>query len=461
MTPDRRSLRVTVPATAATVVAVALVIGAGSLHAALQNSLERGVTDTAGLRARDVAALARSGPLPRALSFPGEERSIVQVLDTSGAVLAATGNIDGEPALVTELTGGSRTYVADGLPIGSGQRFAMAVVGADTAAGHRTVVSAESLDRVDATLSTVRRGFLMGVPLLVLLVAVLARVGVTRSLRPVERIRSDVAEISARDLHRRVADPGGDDEIARLAMTMNHMLDRLDEASQRQRRFVADASHELRSPLTSLRAGLEVGLSRPARPDWPRRARLALDDATRLEALVADLLVLARLDDDRAQQPAGGRGECDLTAIARDEARSGPRSPAVTVSSTGDGHVQGSAPQLARALRNLVDNARRHARSEVRVQVERSERQVTVDVEDDGAGIAPADRDRVFERFVRLDEARARDAGGSGLGLSITREIVLAHGGTVAVLDGRPGARLRITLPVQEARPAPRPPDPA
>jgi signal transduction histidine kinase len=436
-----RSVRFGLTATATGIVAAALAGGAVVLVTILRDSLERGVTDTAVLRADDVGALAVAGTLPSSLAFPGEERSIIQVITPSGAVVASTANVAGEVALSTP--GVRRVYTTDRLPVGEHERFRIATKVVDS--GRLTILSGESLQRVDDTLNTVRTALAIGLPLLVLLVAIVSWVGTKRALRPVEEIRAEVAEITATDLHRRVPEPATGDEISGLAITMNEMLDRLEGASQRQARFVADASHELRSPVTSLRAQLEIGLSRPDRTDWTERVEGALADADRLEVLISDLLILSRLDS--ASPPR--RVRCDLVAIAREELARIPGRTGLDVNldASEPAFVLGNRDQLARVIRNLVDNARRHARSQVDVVIALEQGSVVVDVADDGPGIPIEDRDRIFERFVRLDEARTTDAGGSGLGLAIVREIVAAHDGTVALIESEMGARLRIVLP--------------
>ena len=438
-----RSVRFGLTATATGIVAAALAGGAVVLVTILRDSLERGVTDTAVLRADDVGALAVAGTLPSSLAFPGEERSIIQVIAPSGAVIASTANVAGEVALSSP--GVTRVYTTGRLPVGEQERFRIATKVVDSARGRLTIFSGESLQRVDDTLNTVRTALAIGLPLLVLLVAILSWMGTKRALRPVEEIRAEVAEITATDLHRRVPEPATGDEISGLAVTMNEMLDRLEGASQRQARFVADASHELRSPVTSLRAQLEIGLSRPDRTDWTERVEGALADADRLEVLISDLLMLSRLDS--ASPPR--RVRCDLVAIAREELARVPGRTGLDVNldASEPAFVLGSRDQLARVIRNLVDNARRHARSQVDVVIALEQGSVVVDVADDGPGIPIEDRDRIFERFVRLDEARTTDAGGSGLGLAIVREIVAAHDGTVALIDSEVGARLRIVLP--------------
>ncbi|GAA4580142.1 HAMP domain-containing sensor histidine kinase [Planotetraspora phitsanulokensis] len=265
---------------------------------------------------------------------------------------------------------------------------------------------------------------------------------VGRTLRPVETIRARMSEITGTDVSLRVPLPPGRDEIAMLARTANQTLDRLEIAVKQQRRFASDASHELRTPIAGLRVALEDAIAHPEDVDAQETLRTALSTTNRLEAIVGDLLVLARL---RASDPEPPE-PIDLAALAK-EASTGPIDTVpVHVSATGDVRVSGSRIQLMRVMDNLLNNARRHADSSVEVTVESENGQAVLSVTDDGAGIAPQDRERVFGRFTRLDEARRRDPGGTGLGLAICREIVEAHGGTLRVEDSPRGARFVLRL---------------
>jgi signal transduction histidine kinase len=258
---------------------------------------------------------------------------------------------------------------------------------------------------------------------------------VGRTLRPVERIRAEVSSIGLDELGRRVPVPAGDDEIARLAATMNEMLERLDGAHRRQQRFVADASHELRTPLTRMRTELEVP---GGDPDALRRS--VLDDVVTLQRLIDDLLVLARRDAgaSTATRPV------DLDEIVLEEARA---AGGVDVSAVSAAQVRGDPAALRRVVRNLLDNARRHATARVAVAVREDGDVAVVTVDDDGPGIPPDRRAEVFRRFTRLDDART-SAGGSGLGLAIVDAVVTEHGGAVAI-DDSPlgGARVEVRLP--------------
>ncbi len=304
-----------------------------------------------------------------------------------------------------------------------------------------------SLETVNADVRRFGTMIAIGVPLLLTIVAVITWFVVGRALHPVEAIRSRVAQIGAGDLHQRVPDPGTGDEVGRLAGTMNLMLDRLQRFTARQRRFVSDASHELRSPLASLRTQLEVSLAHPEGTDWPGVASGVLEEGIRMERLVDDLLALAQADEGVL---LAHTEELDLGEIMSEEAS---RVEGFEVEAdVAAAHLRGDPQGLRRVVRNLLDNARRHASSRIVLRVTLEGDEVVAVVEDDGAGIPEAEREQVFERFARLEEARDRDAGGTGLGLAVVREIVEAHGGTVVAEGGEEGgARLVVRLPTREA----------
>jgi signal transduction histidine kinase len=269
----------------------------------------------------------------------------------------------------------------------------------------------------------------------------------TRALAPVERIRREVEQITGDRLDRRVPEPRARDEIHRLALTMNQMLGRLQDSRHRQQQFVADASHELRSPLASIRQGAEVARAHPGALPEGELADAVLEESGRMQRLVEQLLLLTRADEGAVVRTLQ---DVDLDDLALTEARR-VRRKGLDVDTTGvsAGRVRGDTTSLAQVVRNLVDNAARHADRSVTVTVREVADAVELSVEDDGPGIPEDQRERVFERFVRLDEARARDAGGSGLGLAIVKEIVTAHGGTVAVSSARlGGASFVVRLPV-------------
>lgn len=339
----------------------------------------------------------------------------------------------GEIGEVSELTDGSATIDGDT----ADYRFAAVPVDTEDR-GTLTVYAGGSLEAEQSAVNTALTVMLIGFPLLLGVVAVVTWLVTRRALRPVEGIRREMAAITAsEDLARRVPEPDTHDEVARLARTTNETLAALETSVERQRRFVADASHELRSPIASLRTQLEVGVAHPELLDVPG----AVEDTVRLQRLAADLLLLARLD--AGEGPGGKR--VDLGEVARREARG--RENVVVEADVAE--VVGSRGQLERVLGNLLDNAARHARETVTVSVGRDEGWAVAAVADDGDGVAEADRERIFERFVRLDEARARDDGGAGLGLAIARDVAARHGGTLTVRDAPAGGALfELRLPL-------------
>ncbi|MGN9760664.1 sensor histidine kinase [Streptomyces sp. SD31] len=303
--------------------------------------------------------------------------------------------------------------------------------------GTLTVYAGAPLSAEQGAVRTALTVMLIGFPLLLGVVAAVTWLVTRRALRPVEGIRGEMAAITAsEDLARRVPVPDTHDEVAHLALTTNETLAALQTSVERQRRFVADVSHELRSPIASLRTQLEVGAAHPELLDLDG----AVEDTVRLQGLAADLLLLARLD--AGERPGDTRFDLGALARAEAEGRAGVTVQAQVV------QVTGSRGQVGRVLTNLLDNAQRHARSAVTVTVRKDGEWAVVAVADDGDGVAEADRERIFERFVRLDEARSRDDGGAGLGLAIARDVAVRHGGTLTV--GRApagGALFELRLP--------------
>lgn len=297
--------------------------------------------------------------------------------------------------------------------------------------------------------ATVRGAMLVGLPLLLAVVASVTWLTTRRALRPVEGIRGEMAEITrSQDLSRRVPQPPSRDEIGRLARTTNETLAALESSVEQQRRFVADASHELRSPLASLRTQLEVGVAHPELLDLPG----AVADTVRLQELAADLLLLARLD--AGQQPSFAPVELAELVSEEVSQRVRDRLP-IQVEAPDPVEVSGSRRQLSRLLGNLLDNAQRHAGTAVRVTARRVAGEAVLEVADDGDGVPEAERERIFERFVRLDDARSRDEGGAGLGLALAREIAVRHGGDLSVGTApEGGARFVLSLPLRASGPA-------
>lgn len=296
---------------------------------------------------------------------------------------------------------------------------------------------------VTDSIQTLQRLLWFVVPALVLLVAAITWITVGRTLAPVHAISSRTRSIEATNLTERVPVGRADDEIGELAVTMNSMLDRLQAAQDRQRQLVSDASHELRSPVAASRAQLEVAAANPSTADWTATAYMVLAEQEHLAAMIDDLLSLSRLDEARSID----RTDVDLDDIVLEQTQR-VFSVAVSAVFTEPVRVGGDRALLTRVVRNLVDNAARHADAEVVVILRSVDGQAVIDVDDDGPGIPESERSNVFNRFTRLDEARSAGGGGAGLGLAIVKETVVAHGGTVAVTESPlGGARFRVTLP--------------
>ena len=300
------------------------------------------------------------------------------------------------------------------------------------------------LGPVHDTVRTLQTLVWITAPLLAIAVAVVTSLAVGRTLRPVHAITRRTRDISGSNLSDRVPVPATGDDIAELATTMNDMLGRLDEAQQRQRRFIADASHELRSPVAASRAQLEVALAHPDRADWSATADAVLAEQTHLGRLIDDLLALSRL----AEQGVGATATVRLDEIVAAEIER-PRRATVRGDLDGAVTVVGNRSLLRRAVGNLVENADRHANGAVTVTLTTNGERALVHVDDDGGGVPSDDRERIFERFTRLDEGRNRDAGGAGLGLAIVRQVARSHGGTATCTEAPTGgARMTIELPI-------------
>ena len=444
----RVGLRIRVAAVACVTVGVALTIGGMLLVAMLRGRLDDAATTAASLRARDIAALAESGALPRQLALPGEETAFVQVIDQAGSVIASTENITGEPAISTARpTGSNPLKLTIRIPPLDQRPMRVIVIKAEADAGTLTVYAGENLDNAHDTTTAIVTVLALGLPVLLLLVAAVSWWAVGRTLRPVRDITSTMADITTSDLHRRVEVPSARDEIGQLATTVNATLARLDISVEQQRRFVADASHELRGPLAALRADLEISITHPDRTTWQNVARDTLGDVERLQHLTDDLLVLARIDNELPRP----HGPVDLAVIVVD-ALQGVRRHDIQVTTRGldtTALTDGDDFQLRRMVRNLIHNAEEHATDHVDIALQTTSRIVRLTVADDGPGIPPGDRQQIFERFVRLDTARTRDAGGTGLGLAIVYDVVANHHGTITITDTNPhGATFTVDLPM-------------
>lgn len=475
-----RSVQARAAIGATLVVAVALVAAGLAVLLVLRANLIDQADLQAEVAAREVAGQLATGTPYDDLELDDEEDHPVQVTDEEGRTVivskdlravTGTGTSGVTPVPSASPSPGDGDDDDDGADDDDGSRPGRGEVSSDdpdfsdgtatvdgTTADYRfAAVEATTPDGVTLTVyagaplaaeqeavNTVRGAMLTGLPLLLVVVAGVTWLVTRRALRPVEGIRREMAAITAsEDLARRVPEPGSRDEIAALARTTNETLTVLEASVERQRRFVADASHELRSPIASLRTQLEVAEAHPELLDLPG----AVADTVRLQVLAADLLLLARLD--AGEKP--GSATVELGALVREEVsqRTGDRiAVSVEVPQGGAFEVNGSRGQLSRVIGNLLDNAQRHAEGSVAVSVAADGRGVRVEVRDDGAGVPEDERERIFERFVRLGDARSRDDGGAGLGLAIARDVASRHGGTLTVdRAAEGGAAFRLWLP--------------
>lgn len=452
-TRRRWSLRARLTVLTSGLLCVALVVGAVVLSTVLSRSRVAALDDVVRDRALTVAGLVAGDRVPDALPVaePGE---IVQVLDADGRVVATSPTASRTlPVLPADVLAGLRGAAGGPVPLVVGTedsaydpqaRAAVLVVPGSGTEADEVVVATVPVAEVEGLVRALRLSLAGVVPVLTLLLAAAIWVALGRALRPVERLRSAAAQVARAGGPGSLPEPGTDDEIGALARTLNEMLDRLEVAAGRQRAFVADAAHELRTPLAALGATLDVAREHPGAYARDELVADLAAETRRMQVLVDDLLLLARL----GSRPVPGT-PVDLGAVAREAVAlaAAGRDPdrVVAVEVHGAGTARGDAAALGRVVRNLVDNALRHAAGAVRVEVADG----SVVVVDDGPGIAADGRERVFERFVRLDDARARPGGGSGLGLAIAREVAREHGGDVRLgdrADGAAGLRAELRL---------------
>jgi signal transduction histidine kinase len=429
-----------------------LALGSVVLVNALRYGLERSLDSEVLATADSVAQMVAQDDLPEVVPVTGAQQ--VQVLDPQGRVLFASAQGDRlvpmlRPDELAAARRGERFYVNGNRLGGSGQLRVVAVV-TPSPEGERTVLVARSATELARSLHLLRVGLWLAFTPLVIGLALLAWRVLGAALRPVEALRLGAEEIASGGTGRdgavradQLPVPASRDEVHRLAVTLNDMLGRLEGARARQREFIADAAHELRSPLASIRTQLEVAQQLGDKTDWPAVADDLLLDTQRMSRLVNDLLLLARTSEVGAPPRAGGGEPVELGELICQVARRFPSAPVSVVRPDQPLWTTGDPDALHRITSNLVDNAVRHARSRVVLAADRDGPYHRLTVTDDGPGIPAEDRERVFERFTRLDDARARDAGGAGLGLAIVRELVRLSGGEVRLLDARPGPGLR------------------
>ena len=433
------------------VVLVALCVAGLAMVGVVRTSVLDSARATAQNRARDVVAeLVADGRLTSGVNLePGPDHATIVSVLNGDTLVAASDPTSGAAIVPT----GPASRGTRGLAWFVSRPSAAAPVVVDL-----PVVGVAGVDRVrvqqgyaagSETVADVQQALVVGIPVLVALVGALTYVLAGRALRPVEAIRRRSAQISEADLAARIDVPATGDEIERLAVTLNEMLDRLHRAYETQSTFVADASHELRTPLAAMRAEIDVATRQGGETDWGAAADRLLGVNLRMQAMVDDMLALARAGEGDVDRG----GDVDLDDVVESvgyTARS--RSDVAVEVLTTPTRVVGDVAELTRAVQNLVENATRWAQSRVRLSLEHHPGVVVVNVDDDGPGVPRARREEIFERFVRLDEARSREFGGAGLGLAIVRAIAEGHHGSVRCRSSPlGGARLQLTLPASDS----------
>jgi signal transduction histidine kinase len=461
----RCSLRARLTAAATIVIAVGMAAAAVLLiwrvHSVQAANLDAALTRQVRVVAGDVTA---GDTTPRVLRSAGE-LTVLQVIDSAGKVISSSGDIDGEPRLFFLSPGSGEPAMGTVTTSALDGPYRVAALTVTSPSGPATIYVGSPTTPLANSTTELGAALIFGVPAMIVLLALVGWWLLGTALRPVDTMRRQAAAIPGTDLRQRLDVPASDDELGRLAETFNDLLGRIGAAADRQRRFVADAAHELRNPLAALRTRLEIDLRHPptgaADAATLHTRQQALQQITRLGDLVDDLLQLARLDAG----PQLHRRPVDLDDLVWEAAREvrDQTPPRIDTTGISPARVLGDAAALRRVVRNLLGNARRHADQTVTVRLSidnpgasitghtAAAPTATLTIADDGPGIPTADRQRVFQRFVRLDEARARDAGGAGLGLAIVADIVAAHGGRVWIDDNHPGARFHVQLPTVAA----------
>lgn len=437
---------------ATVVVAVAYTIGTALFVALLQQSLLSAIDGAASTRAVEVAGEVRHQGLDAVsddLVLNTRGTQIVQIIAASGRVVLTSSSAHRNRLTDQDAADGGVVQVARSRVqlFDLDDPYVFAVAGADNDGDHYRVIVATSVEAQRDSVRSVLVYFALGLPVVLVLVGLATWLLVGRALAPVDQIREKVESIGANRLDQRVPVSGAGDEIARLAVTMNQLLTRLEISQQEQRQFVGDASHELRSPLATVMAALELAADDDG-VSWNELQPLVQTEAERMQRLVSDLLMLARADERGLDVAID---DVDLDDIVSAEAlRVRHAGTVAVVADVALVRIEGDLNALSQAVRNLVDNAVRAAHSRIDLGLHQNGDTVMIHVDDDGDGIAPEDRQRIFGRFVRLDESRERSGGGSGLGLAIVERIVRAHGGRVAVVESPlGGARFELRLPVR------------
>lgn len=450
-----RSLRFRLTAVATVVVTLVLAASAFALLVVQRRQLTANLDASLVQRADTVAAAFADDVTNTPLNSNDEDRAI-QLVGTDGSVLVATSNLAGLPPLTTAPVDNADDVIetSDDLPL-EDDSYRVLSRRIDTPEGPAVLHVAENSDDLEEAIRNLGLALAASIPVIAVLLAALTWGLTGRTLAPVDRLRAQVDAITAGNSNQRVQVPEHDDEIGRLATTMNHMLDRLTDANERQRRFVADAAHELRTPLTRIRANLDVDLAQPDTADPMATIETIHQETGELQQLVDDLLHLARSD---AGQTPRYREPVDLDDIVMHEIRDLRAAQPTVMIDAGNvsaAHLAANPEHLRRAIRNVLVNAVRYADSTVSVTLNEHDTEIELSITDDGPGVPAVYREHIFERFTRIDDARTRDDGGTGLGLAITRDIIEDHGGTIEYdADHRDGARFILHLPAATDTPS-------
>lgn len=447
--PGAGSVRVRLTALAVALTVAAIIAGSLALLANQRSTLTSTIDDALQVRADGLEAVLADTALEPTLANRAEGDAVIQIIGVDGAVLSATDNVGGEAAIVEPQTALGDRIRTITVPLIDAATFRVLTRTIETERGLATLAVATRFDAITQSLTVLTRSLAVAIPLLGLVVGIISWIVIGRTLRPVAAIRREVETIATANLDRRVPTGRGDSELGRLATTMNGMLTRIESGHHRQQQFVADASHELRSPLTRMRGHLEVdqrtGADSTQLMDTHTKI---LADLAHLEALVDDLLVLAR-HDEAAPLARTEPVDLDDIALADISARRPASRVVFDTTQVSGAQVIGDPKQLARAIRNVLDNAERHANTTVEIHIsEPTPTSAQLIIHDDGTGIPTDMHDTVFERFRQADTARSPMRAGTGLGLAITRAIIERHHGTITFdPDTTRGARLVLTLP--------------
>ncbi|CAN5545560.1 ATP-binding protein [soil metagenome] len=451
----RLSLRARATLLGTLMLAVLLTIGSVLLVSTLESRLTQSSDQVSRSRVEDLLALARRGDLPRTLRNV-DDNGVAQVVAVDRTVLAASPNVAGVPP-IADLHPGRRAVTSTFQAPDDSQieTYRFWYASGPSPGGTVTVYVGNGLETVSEASAALRRTLWVGVPVVLALLGVGIWLLLGRVIGRLDRIRAEVDRISEQSLDSRVAGDGVNDEVGRLAATMNAMLERLEDAAQRQREFVADVSHDLRSPLATQRVALEIALARPEAIDTAGLRGEVLGATTDMERMIDELLVVASIDAGKASVPT----LIDLDSVVLEEASRARTSGRVEVdtSAISAAPAYANSDDVRRVVRNLLDNAVAHARTRVVLSVAAVEHHdadgaesappwAQLLVADDGAGVPVEHRDRIFDRFYRAESARSPGSG-SGLGLSISRGLAERNGGRVDLVGAGPGATMRLLLP--------------